>query len=112
MALFQHGRELGALVSDKHRNQFGRLGIARIGRNQMCRARRLEKRLTDAKCFDLASPKLGPDLALRDVGGHRARMTMRAAKTSGAIEHPHDCHPFAGHVRQRVRGDYLDLVER
>ena len=39
-------------------------------------------------------------------------MAVRPRESSGTIGHPHDRDPLAGHVRQGIRGDQLDLIER
>ena len=64
----EHGRQFRTLVSDEDRSQFGRLGVACIGGNDMCRARRLKERLSDLECLKGTTPKLRADLALGDIG--------------------------------------------
>src|SRR6185312_16751800 len=79
----EEGRELRALIGHEHGDQFRRLGVARIGRNQMRRTRGLEEGLADLEGLDWTSGKLGTDFALGDVGGHRTGMAMGACETSG-----------------------------
>ncbi len=47
--------------------------------------------------------ELRADFALGDIGGDRAGVPMRAGKSAGAVEHPHDRHALARHVRQARR---------
>src|SRR5580692_875977 len=87
---FEQCSELRALIRDKHRDQFRRLGVARIRRHHMRRARRLEERLAHLEDFDGSAGQLRADLALGDIGGDRARVPMWRGETSRAIEYPHD----------------------
>ena len=41
------GRQLGTFVCDENGNQFGRVGVARIGGYEMYRAWRFKERLAD-----------------------------------------------------------------
>jgi len=101
-ALFDERRELRALVGDKHRNQFRRFGVAGVSRDQMRHPRRLEKRLTGLKSLDRTSAELRADFAFGDIGGDGARMPMRAGKSAGTIEHPHDRDTLARYIRQSI----------
>src|SRR3569623_781424 len=79
-ALLQERRELRAFVGHEHRDQFGRLGGAGIGGDHVSGARRLEEGLANLEGFDRAPAELGADFALGDIGGTRARVTMRTRK--------------------------------
>src|SRR5258708_17541912 len=96
-------RELRALIRHEHRDQFRRLGIAGIGRDQMRSSWRLEERLTDLEGLDRTAGQLRADLALADIGGDGARVPVRAGKPPGAAEHPHDPHPPAPNLWRSVR---------
>src|SRR5205823_5104341 len=102
--------ELRALVGHEHRDQFGGLGVAGIGRDQMHGAGRLEEGLPDPKGLDRTARQLRADFALGDIGGDRTGMPVRRREPAGAIEHAHDRHALARHVRQRMRRDRLDDV--
>ena len=110
--LLHKRRELRALVGHEHRDQFRGLGVAGIGRHQMRGARRLEERLADLERLDRTAGELRADFALGDIGGDRAGMPVRAGKPAGTIEHAHDGDALARHVRQRMRADRLDGIER
>jgi hypothetical protein len=98
--------------ANEHGDQFRRFGIAGIGRDQMGRAGWLKEGLADLERLERAAAELRAAFALGNVGRHRTCMPMRARETSGAVGHAHDGDPLARHVRQHVRADRLDLVQR
>src|SRR5260370_18480715 len=71
-SLLDERRELRAFIRHEHRDQFRRLGVAGVGRDQMHGARRPEERLTDLEGLDRTASELPADLALGDIGGDGA----------------------------------------
>ena len=78
----------------------------------MRRLGRLEERLTDLEGLDRTSAELRADFTLGDIGGDRAGMPMRAGKSAGTVEHPHDRHALARYIRQGIGGNRLNGIER
>src|SRR5258708_37789277 len=88
-SLLHKRRELRALIRHEHRDQFRRLGIAGIGRDQMRSSWRLEERLTDLEGLDRTAGQLRAELALADIGGGRAPLPRCRGEPPRSAGPPH-----------------------
>ena len=79
----EEGRQFRTLVRHEHSNQFSRCGDARIGENEMHRARRLKERLSNLDFLHGVTLALRSDLAVGDMGSDRAPMAVRQVKPPG-----------------------------
>src|SRR5258708_13478021 len=99
-SLLHKRRELRALIRHEHRDQFRRLGIAGIGRDQMRSSWRLEERLTNLEGLDRTAGQLRADLALADIGGGGAPAPVPPGHPPRAPEHPQHLPPLPPPIRQ------------
>src|SRR5579883_99609 len=88
----EKGRQLRAFVGDEDGDQFGPLGVARVGGDAMDGAHRLEEGLADVEYLNRAVVELRLDLALGDVGRHGPAVTMRRREAARSIGHADDRH--------------------
>src|SRR3954464_15954489 len=94
--LLDKRRELRALVRHEYRDQFRRLGVARICRHQVRLAPPLEEGLPNLEGFDGAPSKQRASFSLGDESGDRDAIAMSARKSARTIETAHDGPLLAG----------------